>query len=81
MVGFLSSISIGYSCVRASEAVGDLLKMSKKFKNDHGKDFVLPPTIGARSKGIQWLLPWKFLTWIFGASWILLSVYKLSSMG
>ena len=79
MVGLLSSISIGYSCIRASNAVGDLLKMAKDFKDTQAIQYVLPPTLGARTKGVQWLLPWKFLTWVFGVSWVLIIFYRLNS--
>jgi len=61
LVGFLSSISIGYSCIRASNAIGSLLDIARDFKEENASYYILPPTLGARTKGIQWLLPWKFL--------------------
>ena len=80
IVGLLSSISIGYSCVRASNAVGELLKIAKEFKNAQAAQYELPPTLGARSKGMQWLLPWKFLTWVFGVAWVFIIIFRLNTI-
>ncbi len=78
IVGLLSTISIGYSCVRASKSVRELLRISKEFKKTTAKAYELPPTIGARTKGVQWLLPWKFLTFVFGAAWVFIIFFRLN---
>ena len=50
IVGILSSISIGYGCVRASNAVGDLLKIAKEFKDTQAKQYELPPLLAQEPK-------------------------------
>ena len=53
LVGILSSISIGYSCIRASNAVGSLLEIAKDFKEKNASYYILPPTLDARTKGVR----------------------------
>ncbi|MCE1253507.1 MAG: hypothetical protein LWX83_08170 [Anaerolineae bacterium] len=76
-VGIISSVSIGYSCVRASNAIKSLLEMVKKFKDENASFYELPPTLGARAKGAQWLLPWKLLPWVFSLAWSGIIIFRL----
>ncbi|MGH1484958.1 MAG: hypothetical protein ACRBCI_01985 [Cellvibrionaceae bacterium] len=73
-IGLLSSISIGYSCTRAVNAIGNLLEQSEDLKTKH-TSFFFPPMIGASKKGKEWLLPWYFLPWVFSAAWVSLLAY------
>ena len=71
-VGLLSCISVGYSLDRGLRAVRDLLGIAGRFKDQLPKTIALPPTIGSRRPAIEWLLPGRFLPWVFGTAWIVL---------
>lgn len=80
IVGLLSCISIGYSLNRGLCAVRDLFGMAGTFKDDLPKTFKLPPTIGSRRRAIEWLLPGRFLPWLFGMAWIGLVGLRLANL-
>src|SRR5271157_104561 len=75
-VGILSSVSIGYSLSRGLRAVRELLGMAADQKHKLPLGVELPPTIGARTKAIEWLLPGRFLPWIFGLAWVSIIVLR-----
>ena len=77
LVGLLSCISIGYSLSRGLKAVRELLGMAADRKKELGESVKIPPTIGARSKAIEWLLPGYFLPWVFGVAWVLVIVLRI----
>ena len=77
-VGLLSCITIGYSLVRGMAAVSDLLELAKQQKERVKERCVIPPTIGSRSKAIEWLLPGYSLPWIMGGAWCALIAIRLA---
>ena len=70
-VGLLSCVSIGYSLARGLRAIRELLALAAERKKGLEHAGALPPTIGSRTKAIEWLVPGHFLPWMFGLSWIL----------
>jgi len=77
LVGLLASISIGYSLARGLRAVKELLSIAADQKQRHGEGAEMPPTIGARTKAVDWLLPGRLLPWVFGLAWIALILLRL----
>ena len=77
LVGLLSCISIGYSLARGLRAVRELLGVAADHKKRLGEGAEIPPTIGARTKATEWLLPGRFLPWVFGVSWVLVIVLRI----
>ena len=76
-VGLLSCISIGYSLSRGLKAVRELLGVAAGRKKELGEDVKIPPTIGSRTKAIEWLLPGHFLPWLFGLAWVLIIILRM----
>jgi hypothetical protein len=77
VVGILSCVSIGYSLSRGLRAVKELLGLAASHKRHIGEGVELPPTIGARTKAIEWLLPGRLLPWVFGLAWASVIVLRL----
>jgi hypothetical protein len=79
LVGLLSCISIGYSLTRRLKAVNlrELLAVAADHKKRLGEGVDIPPTIGARTKGIEWLLPGDLLPWVLGLAWILVIALRI----
>ena len=78
--GVLSCISIGYTLARGLNAIKELLAIAQEFKETLPADFVLPPTIGARSKAIEWLLPGRLLPWVLAAAWVMISAFRIGGL-
>jgi len=77
-VGLLSAVSIGYSLNRGLRAVKDLLTIASDYKNRLSIQYEFAPTIGSRRKAIEWLLPGRFLSWLFGVSWLIIVALRLA---
>ncbi len=76
-VGLSSCITIGYSIKRGMLAIVELLKIAKEYKESIEIDCRVPPTIGSRSKAIEWLLPGNSLPWIMGLAWCALIIFRI----
>ena len=79
IVGCIFCISIGYTLARSLNAIKALLSESREYKKSLPEGMVLPPTIGVRSKAVDWLLPAKLLPWVLGIAWIMILVFRFIS--
>jgi hypothetical protein len=77
LVGLISSISIGYQLSRGNAAIKELLTIAKNYKKELDKTICIPPTIGARSKAHEWLLPTKLLPIVFATAWVVLLLFRI----
>lgn len=76
IVGLIFSTSIGYSLERGTRTIRDLLHIAREYKENLSPVIELPPTIGARSKGQQWLMPNRCLPWVFTVVWISILAFE-----
>ncbi len=74
IIGFISTVSIGYSLGRGTQSISDLLEIARKYKAKLPSGINLPPTIGARTKGLQWLMPNRCLSWMFASMWVIVAI-------
>jgi hypothetical protein len=75
-VGLASCVSIGYGIARGLKAIRELLAIAAEYKKGC-EGYYLPPTIGARSKATEWLLPGYLIPWVMGAAWCALIACRL----
>lgn len=76
-VGLLSSVSIWYSLNRGLRAIRGLLAAASERKRELSIACAMAPTMGARQKAIEWLLPAHVIPWTFIGAWLLLAVVRL----
>ena len=76
IVGFLSCISYGYVMYFSDKAITSLIR---KIEENTGQkiDEIYPPVIGYAGKSWVWLLPWRFIPWLFGFAWLSVVLIKL----
>jgi len=80
IVGVVSCISIGYTLDRGVNAIRDMVGIAQDYKKSLPTSMVFPPTIGSRSKAIEWLLPAKLLPWVLGIAWIAIVTFRVGKM-
>ncbi len=80
-VGLLSSFSIWYGLERGLRAIRELLALASERKKALADSTTMAPTIGARTKATEWLLPANFIPWTFVGAWILLAIVRLLNPG
>jgi len=79
-VGIISCISIGYTLRRGLNAIKELLALKSDYKKPLPKNWIFPPTIGARSKAKEWILPAMLLPWVLGIAWIAILIFRVTNL-